>query len=222
MNNDTNLIVMLTEHDQTAMNARDIFEQCRNSNAKFWGFKERPLSIEEMKSLFQSMKDAGKTTVLEIVAYTEEECIEGAKTAAECQCDILMGTLFFDSVNEFCKEHSIKYMPFIGEVSMRPSVLEGEIDMIIRQAKGYLEKGVYGLDLLSYRYTGDVDELNRRIFDEIDAPICIAGSINSFERLEAVKALKPWGFTIGSAFFQKKFGEEFLDQINIVCDYIRE
>jgi len=42
---------------------------------------------------------------LEVVAYTEKECIEGAKMAVECGCDILMGTIFFDSVNELCKKN---------------------------------------------------------------------------------------------------------------------
>ena len=222
MKNNANLIVMLTEHDQTVMNAHEIFNQCKDSDALYWGFKEQPLPIDEMKELFKLMKECGKTTVLEIVAYTEKECMAGAKKAAECNCDILMGTLFFDSVNEFCKKHSIKYMPFIGNVSERPSILEGEINSIIKQAKEYLKKGVYGLDLLSYRYTGDVNELNEKIFAEIDAPICIAGSINSMERLDAVKKLSPWGFTIGSAFFQNKFGNNFPDQINTVCQYINE
>ena len=222
MEKDINLIVMLTEHDHTVRNAREIFEQCKESDAKYWGFKEQPLPVEEMKELFQYMKECGKTTILEIVAYTEEECMEGAKVAAVCNCDILMGTLFFDSVNEFCKKHSLKYMPFIGEVSERPSILEGEIDAIIKQAKEYIAKGVYGFDLLSYRYTGDIDLLNKRIFSEIDVPICIAGSVNTFERLDSIKELSPWGFTIGSAFFQNRFGDRFEDQIQTVCQYIKE
>ena len=222
MKKNPNLIVMLTEHDQTVMNAREIFEQCKSSSADYWGFKEQPLPINEMKELFHYMKQNGKTTILEVVAYTEEECLDGARTAAECKCDILMGTLFFDSVNEFCRDHSIKYMPFAGDVSERPSVLNGEIDTIIQNARSYIQKGAYGIDLLSYRYTGDVEELNRRLLEEIDAPVCIAGSINSFERLDCMKELSPWGFTIGSAFFNKKFGNEFSDQIDIVKNYINK
>lgn len=43
-----------------------------------------------------------KKTFLEVVEYTEEEGLERAKIALECGCDILMGTLFYDSINEFC------------------------------------------------------------------------------------------------------------------------
>ncbi|MDO4454227.1 MAG: hypothetical protein Q4B90_07010 [Eubacteriales bacterium] len=220
MKENLNLIVMLTHNDKTVYNAAEIFEQCKNSKAKFWGMKESPLPFEEMKQLFDGMKNCGKITVLETVAYTEEECMRGAETAAACGCDLLMGTKFFDSVNVFCCEKGIKYMPFVGAVSGRPSVLEGSIESLIEEAKDCLKKGAYGIDLLGYRYTGNANELNRRFLMEIDAPVCIAGSINSFERLDELKSVKPWGFTIGGAFFEKKFGDTFQKQIDSVCDYI--
>ena len=43
MNNNPELIVMLTYNDCTVENAYEIFEQCKNSKAKFWGFKEKKL-----------------------------------------------------------------------------------------------------------------------------------------------------------------------------------
>lgn len=220
MNNNPNLIVMLTNNDHTVNNAYDIFEECKNSKAEYWGFKEKPLPLDEMKALYSYMKKCGKTIILEIVAYNEKECMEGAILAAECKCDILMGTVFFDSVNNYCKSHSIKYMPFIGNVSGRPSKLSGSIDSIIKQAEEYLKKGVYGFDLLSYRYTGNIDELNKKFMSQIKAPVCIAGSINNFEKLDVLKELSPWAFTIGGAFFDKKFGNTHLEQINKVIEYI--
>ena len=39
------------------------------------------------------MKECGKTTFLEVVAYTEAECLEGAKMGVECGVDYLMGTM---------------------------------------------------------------------------------------------------------------------------------
>ena len=76
------LIVMLTHNDRTVENAIEIYRECRNSKAKFWGFKEVGLPIGKMKELCAMMKADGKTTFLEIVAYTEEECLAGAQTAA--------------------------------------------------------------------------------------------------------------------------------------------
>ena len=220
MEDNMQLIVMLTQNDHTVDNAYEIFEQCKDSKAQIWGFKEKPLPFEQMYELYAYMKKCGKTTVLEVVAYTEEECIKGAQTAVKCGCDILMGTVFFDSVNEYCKKNKIKYMPFVGRVKGRPSVLGGSIDGMVAEAEEYLEKGVFGFDLLGYRYTGDACELNRQFVTRVKAPVCIAGSVDSFGRLDELKKISPWAFTIGGAFFENKFGVSFKEQINRVCDYI--
>ena len=222
MKNSLNLIVMLTHNDETVNNAHEIFEKCKNSDAKFWGFKEKSIPIEQMKNLYKYMKECGKTTFLEVVEYTEKEGLEGAKLALECGCDILMGTVFFDSINEFCKKNNLRYMPFVGKVTERPSILEGEIDEIIKEANEYLKKGVYGFDLLGYRYTGNAVELNERFVLEVNAPVCIAGSVNGYERLDELKNINQWSFTIGSAFFENKFDGSFGEQINKVCEYVKQ
>ena len=222
MKNSLNLIVMLTHNDETVNNAHEIFEKCKNSDAKFWGFKEKSIPIEQMKNLYKYMKECGKTTFLEVVEYTEKKGLEGAKIALECGCDILMGTMFFDSINEFCKKNNLRYMPFVGNVTERPSILEGEIDEIIKEANEYLKKGVYGFDLLGYRYTGNAIELNERFVLEVNAPVCIAGSVNGYERLDELKNINPWSFTIGSAFFENKFDGSFEEQINKVCEYVKQ
>lgn len=222
MKNTPELIVMLTHNDCTVENAYEVFDSCKNSKAQFWGFKEKPLPLDQMKKLYTYMKECGKTTFLEVVEYTEKECMEGAKMAVECGCDILMGTIFFDSVNEFCKAHKIKYMPFVGKVIDRPSILEGSIEDMIKEANEYLKKGVYGFDLLGYRFTGDAIALNKAFVSAVGAPVCLAGSIDSFQRLDEVKDASPWTFTIGSAFFENKFDGTFNEQINKVCDYMEK
>ena len=216
------LIVMLTHNDFTVMDAADIFERCKGSRAKCWGFKEHPLPLTEMKQLYSAMKSCGKTTFLEVVAYTEEEGLNGAKMAAECGCDILMGTCFHDSINNYCKNHNLKYMPFVGNIEGRPSILSGSIDGMIAEAREYVSKGAFGIDLLAFRYTGDAVELSRQLINAVNAPICLAGSIDSMQRLQEVKELSPWTFTIGSAFFEKKFGESFPEQIDRVCEFIEQ
>lgn len=216
------LIVMLTHNDHTVEDAYKIFDQCKNSKAKFWGIKEEGLPFEQMKELFAYMKECGKTTVLEVVAYTETACLKGAEMALECGCDILMGTLFFDSVNEFCKDNNLKFMPFVGKVTGRPSVLNGTIDEMIDQANKYLKKGVYGFDLLGYRFTGDAVALNKKFVSQVNAPVCIAGSVNSYKRLDEVKDAASWAFTIGGAFFENRFDGTFSEQIDKVCEYIKK
>lgn len=216
------LIVMLTYNDKTVKNASEIFEQCKNSKATYWGFKEKPLPYEEMKKLFAEMKKCGKATVLEVVEYTEDEGLAGAKAAAEFGCDILMGTIYSDAINDFCKENGLRYMPFVGKVTERPSVLDGTAQEMIGQASKLLQKGVYGFDLLGYRFTGDQSGLIERFVREIDAPVCVAGSVDCFEKLDELKRISPEFFTVGSAFFENKFGDHFASQIDTVCDYIEK
>ena len=214
------LIVMLTKNDRTIKNACEIFEQCKDSKAKFWGFKEKGISHRQMKDLFSYMKKCGKTTVLEVVAYSEKECIAGALTAADCGCDILMGTVYYESVHNILKEHSIKYIPFVGKVSQRPSILEGTVEEIIDEASNLSQKGVYGFDLLGYRYTEDIDELISVFVSRTALPVCVAGSVDSHEKLDLIKKVSPWSFTIGGAFFDHCFGECVKEQIDNVIDYI--
>lgn len=214
------LVVMLTYNDFTVDNAEDIFETCKASKAEYWGFKEHPLPLERMKRLFERMKQYGKTTFLEVVAYTEAEGLAGAKVAAECGCDILMGTKFYDSINRFCIEHGLKYMPFVGNIEGRPSVLTGSVDEMVSEAKECIRKGAFGIDLLGYRFVGDAVNLNKTLVKSLDAPVCLAGSIDSHNRLDEVKDASPWAFTIGSAFFNKKFGNSIAQQIDNVCDYM--
>ena len=216
------LIVMLTHNDMTVTDAYAVFERCRNSKAKFWGFKEEPLPLEQMTQLKRKMKNCGKTTFLEVVAYSEEECLEGAKKAVACQCDYLMGTTFFDSVNDYCKCNNLKYMPFVGKITGRPSVLEGALEDMVKEANDYIARGAYGIDLLGYRYTGDAVHLNKEFVASVKAPVCIAGSINSYQRLDEIRVAAPWAFTIGGAFFENKFGGTFEEKINRVCEYMRE
>lgn len=216
----SNLIVMLTHRDRTVANAPEVFSQCRNTPAEYWGFKEEGLPLPAMQALFAQMKACGKKTALEVVAYTEAEGLRGARMAADCGCDLLMGTLYSDAILAFCQDHGLRYLPFVGVVTGRPSVLEGTPEQMIRQAQECLHKGVFGFDLLGYRYTGNKTDLIRRFVAAVDAPVCVAGSVDSFRRLDEIKAIAPWAFTIGSAFFEQKFGPDFAEQIQTVCRYM--
>lgn len=214
------LIVMLTHNDKTVSNAAAIFQACKASKAKYWGFKEKPLPLDEMKALFSEMKACGKTTVLEVVEYTEDQGLEGAQIALACGVDILMGTVYSEKIHNFCQEHDLKYMPFVGDITERPSILNGSIDGMVAEAQTYLDKGVFGIDLLGYRYTGNPLALNQALVSQLAAPICLAGSVDSYERLQEVKDTNPRFFTIGSAFFEQRFGETFEEQIDRVCDFM--
>ncbi len=224
MKNVPELIVMLTYNDRTVTDAIEVFEAAKDSKAKYWGFKEVGLPEDQMKTLVQKMKAAGKTTFLEVVDYTEEGCKEGARVGVRCGFDVLMGTMYFDSVKDIAAEAGMKYMPFVGKISGRPSILEGSIQEIIDEANHLVDtKGIAGFDLLGYRYTGDATKLNAAFVQHVRGEVCLAGSVSSTQRLDEVKATGAWAFTIGSAFFDKKFGNlSFGEQIDVVIDYMNK
>jgi putative N-acetylmannosamine-6-phosphate epimerase len=91
---------------------------------------------------------------------------------------------------------------------------------LVSEAKTLQSLGADGFDLLlyRYRYPDKIDELIKRVVSEIDVPVVSAGSINSFERLDATIAQGVWGFTIGGAFFEKKFvpGGSYRDNVAAV------
>ncbi len=200
------LIVMLTHNDVTVPNALEVFTSCRDLPVKYWGFKDHGLEPAAMKQLVDVMKANGKTTFLEVVSYTEEECMRGARLGVECGFDYLLGTLYFDSVYEYVKKTDLKYCPFVGKVSQTPSILEGTVEEMLAQEAAFADKGIYGTDLLGYRYTGEnVDEFCAAFVKGAKHPVCLAGSIGSEERIEKVKKMNPWTFTMGSALFAKNF-----------------
>ncbi|MEA5003427.1 MAG: hypothetical protein VB081_08000 [Christensenella sp.] len=223
MNKAPELIVMLTHNDRTVENAIEVFEAAKDAPATCWGFKEVGLPIPEMKILVQKMKEAGKKTFLEVVDYTEEGCLAVAKIGVECGFDALMGTLYFDSVRDMLCESGVEYLPFVGKLSGRPSVLDGTIEEIIAEAQDLVEnKNIKGFDLLGYRYVGDAVKLNSEFVKSMDVPICLAGSIQSYQRLDEVKSTGAWAFTIGGAFFENKFDGTFAEQITKVVEYMNQ
>lgn len=219
------LIVMLTHNDVTVKNAKEIFEENKDLPIQNWGFKDVGLEPEKMKELCGLMKAAGKTTFLEVVTYSEEECMRGAKLAVECGFDCLLGTIFYDSVAEYVRTTDLKYFPFVGNVSQSPSILEGSCDFMLDQAKMFKKAGAVGIDLLGYRYTeGDASILSAAFIKASELPTVLAGSIGSEERMLLVKQMNPAYFTMGSALFTKNFVKDgtFRQNLEAVVDFLKK
>ena len=217
-------ILMLTYNDRTVKNALELFRECRDTAVTHWGFKDVGLPPAEMRRLVSAMKKAGKTTFLEVVSLSEAEGLAGARLAVEAGFDILMGTVFFDSILDYIKGKPIQYYPFPGHVTGHPSILDGSIDAIVEHARFLEGRGVQGMDLLSYRYVGDAPALLRAVVQATNVPIVSAGSIDSYRRLAEVWDARAWGFTIGSALFDRKFAPHgsFKDNLLAVTDWLKD
>ena len=220
------LILMFTLNDVTVPDAQQYFEMVKDLDVDYYGFKEIGLPENEMKKLCDSIHSIGKEAFVEVVEYDEDKILEPAKQAVRLGFDYLMGTVFYPSVLNIVKDSGIKYLPFCGQIYDRPSILDGTIEEIIDDAKRIEAEGVDGFDLLAYRYKypEKVDELVRVLVKSTKVPIVSAGSINSFGRLQDTADQGVWGFTIGGAFFEKKFVPEgtYKDNVAAVVNFLKE
>lgn len=218
------LIVMLTHHDKTVPQALELFQRTKDYPITHWGFKDVGISPQDMQSVVTAMKEAGKTTFLEVVSLSEEEGLRGARLAVDLGFDILMGTVYYPSIGEYLKDKSVRYYPFPGRVHSHPSILDGAIEEIVAHACALEAYGVHGLDLLTYRYDGEAAQLLKQVVEATHIPVVSAGSIASFGRINEVWDSGAWGFTIGSAFFDRQFvpNGSFEENVLAVCNWLKE
>ena len=216
------LIVMLTNHDVTVPNSKEIFLAAKDAPAEFWGFKDVGLPVDEMKDLVKCMKDNGKVTFLESIGVGIEAAKAGIELATECGFDYLMGTHYYEETEKLAETYGIKHLPFVGK--RENGNLYGDMEDIINEAKNIADNSaVFGINVSGFRYRdGDPAELIDALVKSINKPVTSAGSISNYERLDIMKKIQPWAFTIGGAFFDHYFGDTFAEQIEIVQNYLRK
>jgi hypothetical protein len=200
----TKFIFMLTYNDLTVPNSIEVFKEIQDTEVTHIGFKDVGLPIQELRTLMALMRDAGKVIFLEVVSETKEDAMRSVKKAIDLEVDYLIGGTYVEQTLQLLKGR-IRFMPYIGKVVGHPCLLRGSVEEIVINAKRVKALGVDGINLLAYRYDGDANNLMTYVKHAVDLPIIVAGSIDSFERIRRVKELAMWGFTIGTAIFEKKF-----------------
>ncbi|MFB2866437.1 hypothetical protein [Aeromonas sp. MdU4] len=219
-------IFMLTRNDSTIPDALDKVKEVLSAGIKHIGFKDIGLPFEQLQALSKAIRDGGGTVYLEVVSLDEESEVNSAKIALDLEVDVLMGGTRPEKVLPIIKGTNIHYYPFAGKISGHPSVLEGSIDEIVINAQHNANlEGVSGLDLLAYRFKGDVPALIKNVCSAVNKPIYIAGSIDSKERIEAVVKGNAVGFTVGTAALDEVFQTEkkgLAAQIKTINNLIKE
>lgn len=214
------LIAMMTQNDRTVPNARRLFEENKDANTDYWGFKDIGIGLDDARSLVEAMKAQGKTTFMEPLVEEEEECLAAVQFAIDCKFDYVVGMTFFESVAQLLKGTGIQYFPTCGRRAGIPRMLYGTHQEIVDDAKRILaHDGVAGICLSIYRYVdGDPEAMAAEFAQKIKSPILVTGSINNEERLAFVRSLRPWGFTVGSALFDDCFGhfDKISDKVNTI------
>ncbi|MBV9229586.1 MAG: 4-hydroxythreonine-4-phosphate dehydrogenase [Chloroflexi bacterium] len=199
-------ILMLTYNDRTVENALTLCQQVRTLGLRYIGFKDIGLPLEEQKLLVNAIHEGGQEVMLEVVSERKEDELRSATSACELGVDYLLGGTHAPEVTRILTGTSIRYYPFPGQVIGHPSQLRGSIEEIVVSAQELAAlDGVHGLDLLAYRYDGDVEKLTRAVVQAVQIPVIAAGSIDSEQRIRSVSEAGVWGFTIGSALFEGAF-----------------
>lgn len=220
-------IFMLTHNDRTIPDAQERVDDVLAAGVTHIGFKDIGLPFEALETLAGRIKAAGATVYLEVVSLDEESEKRSAEAALALGVDVLMGGTRPDAVLPIIQDKAIRYYPFPGSIIGHPSRLTGTIESIVESAKRLAAMdGVHGLDLLAYRFDGDVPRLIRAVTDAVaPKPVIVAGSIDRDARIEALIEGGAAGFTIGTAALEGSFpapSKALSDQLTAIRGLVRQ
>jgi hypothetical protein len=192
-------IFMLTRDDVTLPDARAVYASIAETGVRHVGCKDVGLPTEELTALMADIRSHGHETYLEVVAETAEATLASARAAAEIRPDHLIGGTLIEEIQEILAGTGVRFWPYVGQIVGHPCLLRGSIDEIVADTERATALGVDGINLLAYRYDGDVEELVRAVVGATHLPVICAGSVDSAERIRALESCGAWGFTIGTA-----------------------
>lgn len=201
-----NFIFMLTAQDRTIADAHVRLQEVLAGGARHIGFKDVGLPISELKVLADEIRNAGGRSYLEVVSLDATSEIASAHAAVELDVDCLLGGTRASDIVPIIRSHPLRYFPFPGKIVDHPSVLTGTVEEIANSARTLADlEGVHGLDLLAYRFQGNVERLMQAVCAATSKPVVIAGSIDREERVNAASRAGAAGFTVGTAAFNGEF-----------------
>ncbi|HUZ85232.1 MAG TPA: hypothetical protein VMU66_11090 [Gaiellales bacterium] len=192
-------IFMLTRDDRTLVDARAVYASIASSGVRHVGCKDVGLPRAELQALMDEIRGNGHTTHLEVVSETEQATLASARAAAEIGPDFLIGGTLIEPVQRVIEGTGIRFFPYVGRIVGHPCLLRGTIRDIADDARRAESLGADGINLLAYRYDGDVDALVEAVVGATSLPVIAAGSVDSPARIQALAERGVWAFTIGTA-----------------------
>jgi hypothetical protein len=192
-------IFMLTRSDETIADAREVYASVAAAGVRHFGCKDVGLPRRELEALLSDIESNGHTSYLEVVSESDEATLASARAAAEIRPDCLIGGTLIEPVQEIIAGTGIKFFPYVGRVVGHPCLLRGSIQEIADDARRVEALGLDGVNVLAYRYDGDVEALVDAVVSNTSLPVIAAGSVDSAERIRALANHGVWAFTIGTA-----------------------
>ena len=214
-------IFMLTRDDNTLTDARAVYASIADSGLHHVGCKDVGLPRDELEALMDDIRANGHTTHLEVVSETPEA---HARLGPSRRGDRprLPDRRHADRAGPGDPgRHRHQVLP-LRRPDRRPPVPAARA----RSARspttpaGPSSLGVDGINLLAYRYDGDVDALVDAVVGATSLPVIAAGSVDSTERIHALAERGVWAFTIGTAALDGVIvpGEPLQTQIQTALD----
>ena len=151
---------------------------------------------------------------------TPQDELRSAETAVRVRPDYLIGGTQVADVQRIIEGSGMRYFPYIGRIVDHPCLLRGSIEEICEDARRVEAMGVDGINLLAYRYDGDVPALVRAVSETTSLPLICAGSVDSTARIDELGRLGVWSFTVGTAALNGEFvaGGSLADQLTAILD----
>ncbi len=199
-------IFMLTRDDTTIEDCIEVFDAIIPLGIKHIGCKDVGVDRKTLKKLVKRIKDNGGTSYLEVVSTSDNACLKSVRTALEIGMDCLMGGTNSENILQIIKGNPLRYYPFPGKPIGHPTKLGGAPQEIAADCRRFEKIGCAGVDLLAYR-ANEADPLSlvRAARKALKGYLICAGSVDSPEKIKALKAAGCDAFTIGSSVFNGSF-----------------
>lgn len=217
-------IFMLTRQDRTIADVPAVLDQLKPlagpTGLGHIGFKDVGAQWEELAALVAAIRAMGAVSYMEMVATEPEAELAAAHLAARIGVDYLMGGTQIEAVLGILAAESggesradaasqrTGYLPFAGIPQGHPTRLGGSPERIAEDCRRFLALGCQGCDLLAYRAEeAEPLALIRAARDAMGdtGRLVVAGSVDSPERIRAIRRAGADAFTIGSAAFDGSF-----------------
>jgi hypothetical protein len=213
-------IFMLTRDDKTLPDALEVFRRVASVGVRHVGCKDIGLPEEQLAEFLDEARASGASTYLEVVSMTPEDELRSAQTAVRVRPDYLIGGTQVQDVQKIIAGSGMQYFPYIGQIVDHPCLLRGTIDEICADARRVEAMGVDGINLLAYRYDGDVPALVRAVSETTSLRLICAGSVDSVARIEELASLGVWSFTVGTAALDGRFvpGGDLAAQLEAILE----
>jgi len=201
-------VFMLTRNDATVGEALALVEAIRPLGLRHIGFKDVGVEPDMLRALTRAIRQAGAEVWMEVVAVEREGQLRAFALARDLGVDWLMGGACPKEALAILAGSATRHLPFAGRPVGHPTALGGAASEVEAQCQKFAGMGCAGVDILAYRATEaeplDLVAACRRGLPE-GAKVVVAGSIDSAQRIAAIRAVGADAFTVGTAVLDGRY-----------------